>query len=411
MTSANRLGRPFWLLLGSSAGANFADGAMLVAMPLLATTLTRDPVAISALASLQFLPWLLFAVLSGALVDRYPRRLAMGWANIFRVAVMIGVCALIITNQMTLLLIYISVFLIGMSETIFDSAGRAMLPEVVGRPNLERGNAWLTATDTTGQTFIAPPLGSFLFAAATVSPFIFGTVGWAVSAALVFCLPKARKAAAGRPRARVMVDVKAGLGWLWRHDFLRRYTILCGFDSGIHAMSSGVLVLYGLQTLRLSQAQFGLWILSAGVGGLIGAVAAPLASRRIGRTRSQSAALFVGAVAIIPMWLTTSPWLAGVAFGITAGAVSIWNINSMSVRQAIIPTELFGRVQGAYRTLVWGLIPVGSLVGGVIAKWTSIPVVFLVTGALALVTATLIGRLLSEYKNDIATAYVGVGES
>ena len=128
-----RLGGPFWRLFASSSLSNLSDGILQAALPLLAATLTRDPVAISVLAALAFLPWLLFAIPAGTLVDRMNRRTAMAAANTFR-GVMVGVLAVsVITDHASLPLLYVVAFLLGCAETVYDSAARAMLPGVVSR--------------------------------------------------------------------------------------------------------------------------------------------------------------------------------------------------------------------------------------------------------------------------------------
>ena len=122
------LGAPFWRLFTSSALSNLSDGVGTAALPLLAVSLTRDPVAISALTALAFLPWLLLAIPAGALVDRIDRRRAMALANGSRAVVLLGVIAALAVGALTMPWLYLAAVLLGTAETVYDSAARAMLP-------------------------------------------------------------------------------------------------------------------------------------------------------------------------------------------------------------------------------------------------------------------------------------------
>jgi MFS family permease len=137
------------------------------------------------------------------------------------------------------------------------------------------------------------------------------------------------------------------------------------------------------------------------VGGL---VAAPLA-RRIGRTATLVAGSVLSAVTTGAVAFTGSPWVAGALFAVGTAGVLFWNVLTMSLRQALIPEELFGRVQGGYRTLVWGGIPLGALLGGVLADATSVPTVFVVAGCGLVVLSGVLWRLLVVHRDAVGRAF------
>ena len=160
----SRLGPRFWRLYASSATSNLADGIGRTALPLIAASYTRDPVLVSGLASFAILPWLLFALVSGAVLARVDRRYAMSAANAVR-ALSLGVLAvLVVAGEGSVLALYVVAFLLGTAETIYDSATRALLPQVIERRHMDRANSLLTAEESLGQQFIGSPLGSALFA-------------------------------------------------------------------------------------------------------------------------------------------------------------------------------------------------------------------------------------------------------
>jgi MFS family permease len=400
------LGPAFWRLYAASAVSNLADGINRVALPLLATTLTRDPVLVAGLTSLAFLPWLLFALPAGAVVDRVDRTRAMAVANTVRAVVLGALAVTVLTGTASLVVLYAVAFVIGAAETVYDSAARAVLPQVVRRDQLDRGNGLLTTAEEASQGFVGAPLGSVLFALAVAAPLLTTAAGFLLAALLVLTIAGThRPVRDAGPRSTIRRDVAEGVGWLWRHRFLRGLTLVSASTSLVQSMTTGVLVLYALDDLGVGEAGYGLLLTAAGIGAVLGGLtAAPLAGR-IGRTGTLVAGSVVAAAATAAMGVTDDAVVAGVLFGVGTAGVLFWNVLTMSLRQALIPAELFGRVQGGYRTLVWGGIPLGALLGGVLADATSVPAVFVVAGAGLLVLAGVLWRLLVVHRDLIAGAF------
>jgi len=160
-----------------------------------------------------------------------------------------------------------------------------------------------------------------------------------------------------------------------------------------------------LEHLGLREAQFGWLAVAAAVGAVCGGLVAPRLSDAFGRGRVLVGATVVSPVCLIGMGATTSPWVAASFFAASAGGVTVWNVLSMSVRQAMIPAELFGRVLGVYRMVIWGVIPVGALVGGFLASGTSLATVFVVAGIGQLSAAIWIAALMRRHRDEISSAY------
>jgi Na+/melibiose symporter-like transporter len=402
------LGNRFWRLYASSATSNLADGIGRTALPLMAASLTRDPVLVAGLTSFAFLPWLLFALPSGALVDRLDRRRAMSLANAVRALALGVLVALIASGAATVVVLYGFALVLGVAETVYDSATRALLPQVVTRGQLDRANSLLTVEETLGQQFIGAPVGSALFALAAALPFGVNAAGFAVAAVLVLSLRGGYRPARTAEPASVARDVVDGVRWLWRHRLLRGLSAISAATSFAQSMSTGVLVLYVLDVLHVPAGRFGLFLLSAGLGAIVGAVVTPRLVRPFGRGPLLTGGAVLAAIAVGGMAFTDDAVLAGVLFALTSAGVMVWNVLTMSLRQSLIPEELFGRVQGAYRTLVWGGIPLGSLAGGAIAALIGVPGVFAVSGAALLVLAGALGVLLHRHAADLADEPVEV---
>jgi MFS family permease len=391
-------------MYASSATSNLADGIGRTALPLLAASYTRDPVLVAGLTTFAFLPWLLFALVSGALVDRSDRRYAMSAANAVR-ALSLGALALVTALHVgSIAVLYVVAFLLGTAETVYDSATRALLPQVVVRRDLDRANSLLTVEESLGQQFVGSPAGSALFALAATLPLALNSAGFAVAALLILTVRGVRRPERPAVRTSVRADVAEGVRWLWRHRFLRGLTLVSGATCLVNSMVNGVLVLYVLEVLHLPAGSFGLVVLAAGIGALIGGLMTPWVARLVGRAPALTGGAALTAVTTGLMGLVSDGWVAAVLLGVSAAGVMTWNVLTMSLRQSLIPERMFGRVQGAYRTVVWGAIPVGSLAGGAVAHVLGVAAVFVVSGAGLLVLAGVLGLLLLRHADDLTDA-------
>ncbi|HEU4397592.1 MAG TPA: MFS transporter, partial [Actinomycetota bacterium] len=165
--------------------SNLGDGVTLVAGPLLAASLTRDPRLVAGLAVAQRLPWLLFSLVSGALVDRLDRRLLMVRVDAARCLAVALLGVAVLADAASLPLLYVVFFALGTAETLFDNAAVSILPAVVPRDQLARANGRLLGVRMVANELVAPPLGGLLFAAAAAVPFLLDAGTFAAAAALV----------------------------------------------------------------------------------------------------------------------------------------------------------------------------------------------------------------------------------
>ncbi|MDT8910304.1 MFS transporter [Amycolatopsis sp. PS_44_ISF1] len=354
-------------LLSSSAMSNLGDGVGKVAFPLLATTLTRDPVLIAGLAAVQFLPWLLFAVVAGALVDRVDRRRAMVVANSARAVVGGAVAVVVASGAVSIWLVYVAALLIGTAETVADSAANALIPAVVGGDDLEGANSKLQACEIVGQTFLGGPVGSTAFALFATFPFLLNSAGFAIAAAVLLGLGGSYRPKQAEP-TRFRSDLADGLRWLRRSPLMLRLLAVAGLLSLLSELAQAQLVLYALDDLRLSDATFGLFAFVGGLGGLAGAALAPKLVRRSSRRAVLVGGVLCCALGFGGMGLTRQPVVAAGLFGLFAAAVVAVNVVLATARHTLVPGELLGRVLGVWRTVVWGVIPVGALLGGLLTE-------------------------------------------
>src|SRR5690606_33822036 len=184
----SRLGREFHKLWAASGVSNLGDGIWLVAAPLLAATLTRDPFLIAGLSFAQRLPWLIFPPFSGVLADRVDRRKAMVAVTLLRAALIGSLGVTVMTGWVTLPFLYAVFFLLTVGETLFDTSSAALIPSIVPRDQLKTANARLAGTVSVTNQFIGLPLGGYLFARMAAAPFTLGAAGLAGAAAILTTL-------------------------------------------------------------------------------------------------------------------------------------------------------------------------------------------------------------------------------
>ncbi|WP_018683467.1 MFS transporter [Actinokineospora enzanensis] len=390
-------------LLGSSASSNLGDGIGKVAFPLLGASLTRDPLLIAGLSATSFLPWLLFALVSGALVDRVDRRKAMLLANASRAVVVGLLTVLVLCDAVSIWLLYLLALFIGTVETVADSAAQALIPAVVERSGLESANGKLQAAEIVGQTFLGGPLGSLTFAAFAALPFLLNSVGFALAAVFLIALRGNYRPPAVGPTPRLRVQLGDGLRWLRDKPLMVQFVLFAAALALCSELAQGILVLYGLQDLGLNDAEYGLLALVGGVGGLLGAAAAARLTRWLPRRTVLTGSVLGCGLGFGVMGLVPNPWVGGVMFGVFACSVVVFNVIAGALRHALIPEHLFGRVLGVWRTAVWGAVPVGAMLGGLLAAWLSTRAVFLISGGLQLVVAVLLWVVLGRHREAIAS--------
>ncbi len=386
-----KFGLAFNKLWSASAASNLVDGLLRTAAPLLAVTLTKDPFLISALGALILLPWLLFAIPIGGIVDRVNRRQLLALANLIRFGSVALLAVTVGFDLITLPILFAASFLFGVGEVLYDTTIQSMIPQVLEKDQLDRGNAQLQVTSVTLGEMIGAPVGGFLFAASIALPFYCGAAGVVLAGALIFTIPRSysiHEDPTAKPpkRQRFWSEIRFGLKYLIGNEVLRKLVILTSIMGFFYSAATSTLVLFVTQELGAPATVFGFLFAAGAVGALLGALIAPKLSERFGRGEALAVAIVLAGLLIILQGLSPNYVVLAVVAAGSAMVVSVWNILLMSVYHQIIPTELFGRIHGARRTLVWGLMPPGALLGGLIAG-VDLRLPFLLAGGLSLIAA------------------------
>ena len=380
-----RLGRNYWRLWWANAISSTGDGAFVAALPLLAVTITRDPRLVSVVTAATYLPWLLLSLPAGAVVDRYDRATLMRRAQAVQAAVVAAVAILIVVHEASIELLAAGGLLLGSAEVIFSNAAQSVLPALVPPDLLPRANGSQQVSLTVGESFLGPPAGSLLFAAAAALPFGLDAASFAGSAVLLSGLPRTRPESAGHTRIRS--QIAEGLRWLARHRLLRVVAILLGIYNFANQMGQAILVLLATQILHVSARGYGLLLAASAVGSVVGGLVNPVLTRRLGLLPSLVLPAVIDAAAFVGIGLAPDAAVAAALLAVQGFSVTMWNVVTVSLRQRIVPGHLLGRVNSVYRMLGWGLMPLGALAGGFVAHTAGLRAPYVVAGLLCLLSA------------------------
>jgi len=380
-----RLGASYRKVFIASAVTNLGDGVSTVAYPWLASAITRNPVLIALVAVAQRLPWLLFTLPAGVITDRIDRRRAMVTMDMCRggVTALVAIAVFVDRGQLpspdaidevvgTRWLLYgavlIATVLLGMAEVLRDNSAQTIMPAIVEPQHLERANGRMWSAESVTNTFIGPPLGSLLIAVAFALPFVVDAASFFAAAALVATVPGAFRATRpdGAEPAHWRAELKEGVGWLWRHPLLRPMAIVLGLMNAASMLTFATFVLFAQEVLGVGAVLFSVIGMGGAVGAVVGGSIASNLSRRLGSGTCLAIVLLTSAVIGVLMAINSWWPVAFALFTLVSLTGILWNVITVSLRQTIIPEHLLGRVNSVYRFFAWGMMPIGSAIGGVL---------------------------------------------
>ena len=287
----------FHRLVVAWAGSLTGDGLRVVALPLLAVSLNPSATAVAAVAAASTLPWLLVAIPAGALVDRLDPAKVMATAHLVRAMVTLILVALVLTGSATIPLLCLIGFAITSAETFADGSAQSLLVRVVPHAHLERANARFVTVETLALDLAGPLAAGVLFVLAPWSPFAL-SAGCFVAAALTVRTIKSTRPPddpaenADRGAGNAVARIRAGLSRLVRDPVLRVLVVTVAIMAIGNAATDAVLVLYGTQTLAMSEALYPTLLVAYSVGTLLAAVLVGRANSRLRGGQTMMVALF-----------------------------------------------------------------------------------------------------------------------
>jgi MFS family permease len=309
-----------------------------------------------------------------------------------RAALAGGLVIAVVLGEESIWLLYVIALVLGIGETLFDTAAQSIMPNIVRREQIPVANGRLYAAEVTMNQFVGPPLGGLLAALAIVGAFGASSIAWLGAALLIVAIIGSFRPLREGPPTRLHSDIAEGLRYLWGHRLLRTFALMVGVMNLASSAAFAIFVLYAVAPgpMGLSEPQFGILLTTTALGSVAGTLAAPKVIERLGRARTLVLTILGNALMAGAPALTDNALLVGAAFIVGGATVMAWNIITVSLRQSIVPDRLIGRVNSAYRLLAWGTQPLGAVLGGLIGELLDLRVVFAVAGIMSL--ALLLAR-------------------
>ncbi len=350
-----------------------------LAIPFVAiVTLGATPFEIGLLGTLQFLPFILFTLPAGVWVDRLRRRPILIAGDIGRALALASIPVAFVAGVLTIWQVYTVAFLVGTLTVFFDVAYQSYLPALVNREQLVEGNSKLELSRS-GVQIAGPGLAGVIIGAVSAPIAIaIDAASFIGSSLFVFLIRRKEPAveryasAYGAPRTGMRREVAEGLRYVLGHRYLRSIAACTGLSNLFGNISNAILLVYVVREIGLTPEVIGLAFSAGNVGFLTGALLAGPIARRIGVGSTIIATAIVFGPPYVVIAAAPRELFVPLAIGalIVAGfSAVVYNVNQVSLRQAITPERMQGRMNATMRFIVWGTIPVGTLLGGTFATW------------------------------------------
>lgn len=350
----------------------FGTGFTQLALPLIAANVLRvNPAQMGILNATQFAPFLLLGLFVGVWVDNLPRRLVLIVADVGRAVVLTTIPLAVAVGVLTTPLLYVVGFLIGVLTVFFDIAYQAYLPSLVARDQLVEGNSRLEASRSVAQIASPGIAGVIIEALSASAAIVLDAISFVFSGALIGSIRHSEATTDRISRRPMWVEIREGLSIVFGIRVLRSIAG-CTATFNLFASAFGaLLILFFTRDLGLGASSIGLVFAVGNIGGIIGATVAARITRSIGVGSAITVSALLTGCAFLPaIFVTPStavPILA-VAYFVMSFSNVVYNVNQVSLRQAITPLRAQGRMNATMRFAVWGVIPIGSLIGGLLGE-------------------------------------------
>jgi predicted MFS family arabinose efflux permease len=329
---------------------------------LLVLALTHSATKAGATGAAATLPYLLFNLPAGGLIDRWDRKRTMLLCEAGRAVALASIPVAGLLGNISFPQILAAAFVDGTGFVFFSTAQQAALPNVVATEQLPRAIAYNEA-QTRGATLAGQPIGGILFGLSRTLPFLADAISYVVSFCTLLFVAVPFQQERAEPSRRLDIEIKEGLLWLWRQPFLRVCALLVSGSNFIFQALTLVTIVLAAQR-GATPGMIGIILGVVGAGGLLGAVAAGWVQNWF-----RPAVIIIGIcwlwAVLLPLYAVRGPaFVLGVLFGLMAFAGPAWNVVVGSYGLALVPDELRGRVGSAAALIGWGAMPLGSLAAG-----------------------------------------------
>ena len=354
----------FWKFWTGQTISQLGSSFTAFALPLLVYGLTGSAVSLAISTAAYFLPYLLFGLVIGAWVDRVDRKRMMIAVDLGRAAVIAIIPILGYADALTVGWIYGGAFVIATLTIAFDSGQFAAVPNLVDKDDLVTANGRLQASFA-GATIAGPLLAGVLLSVVSVETiFLVDSVSFVLSGISLGLIRTSFNPAEPRERKHILRDVQEGLRYVLHHPVLRNISLMMALINFVSATTFTQLVLFASVELDASDTQIAVLFAAGAVGVVCLGLAAGRLRRRLSFSVAALGAMMLEGALGVAFGLNNVYGIALLLWAAMSGLGLFFNINSVSLRQQIVPSHMLGRVVSIASVLAWSAIPLGALVGG-----------------------------------------------
>lgn len=356
--------RDYMLLWTGQLVSQAGSGVSGIAYPLLILAMTHSAAKAGFAAALATLPYVIFSLPAGALIDRWNRKRVMIICDAGRAIALGSIPIAYALGHLTLAQIYVVAATEGSLFVFFNIAEVACLPRIVPKEQIPTASAQ-NEGGSIATLLISPPLGGFLFSIARTVPFLVDAVSYAASVLTLSLIRTRFQGERTAERRSLRTEIGEGIAWLWNQKLIRYMAVLTG-GLNLTGSASFLCVVVLAQQQGASAPIIGLIGSIASCGGLLGALLAPRIQRRFGFGQVIIGTTWIGALVYPLMAFAPNAVLLGVVLGAAIITGPIYNAVQFGYRLQIIPDELQGRVNSAFRLVAFGFQPLGGALSGVL---------------------------------------------
>ncbi len=357
--------RDYMLLWSGQLVSSVGSQVSQLAFPLLILALTHSPAQAGLAGALRALPYLIFSLPAGALIDRWDRKRVMILSDTVRGLALGSIPLAFAFGHLTILQLYIVSTLEGTFFVFFNIAEAACLPRVVPKKQLPAATAQNQATD--GITFLAgPSLGGILYTLGSAIPFLTDAISYIASVVSLLFIKTQFQEKRTVAQRKLWIEIWEGLRWLWQQPLIRFIAVLTGAWNLVSAGYTLIVIVLA-QSMHASSFLIGIILAISGLGAILGAIVAPYFQRHFTFGQVIIACCWFGALAIGLFLIAPNLIVLGIVAFFSFISGPIYNVVQFSYRSALIPDTLQGRVNSVFRLIAFGGQPIGfALIGWLI---------------------------------------------
>lgn len=377
----HKLSANFWKLWAGQAISALGSSFTGFALPLIVFKLTNSALNLAYSTAAHFIPYLLFGLFVGAWADRSERRRLMIFTDIARALVIASVPLLAMLGALEVWWLYVVIFANSLSSIAFDAANFAAVPSLVDKNDIVTANGRIQASYSV-MTLLGPLLAGVVVAVMPVYDLLLiDSLSFVVSAVLLFLITVSFNAPGKERGSSIRQDVVEGLRYVFSHPVLRNISLMMALVNFVGVTIYSQRVFYATQQLGANDSQIAILSAAGSLGVVLLSLLAGKLRKKLPFSKVALGALIGSGIVTIALAFTHTYWLALPLFALFSGLGIMFNINTNSLRQAIAPNHMLGRVMSIAGVLAWSANPIGSYLGGLLLERTNnIPLVFSVIG-------------------------------